>query len=188
MKCPTKQTLECQRVISPVSYQLSFLIHTQKLWKRKNENVHILSSGKPGPYMNSSSRCVKDRLTRFHCSTSAVRCRQFMAISRSVFQSGGGGKWCVHATSHTSISTLNTRSHSWSPTSSATNSGSVNYKNSLHVFFISHIRVPYSVSGLTRQCIVCFVKINRFICYKKLFFPSSAANWLCRFQLIGSRL
>lgn len=46
----------------------------------------------------------------------------------------------------------------------------------------------YSVSGLTRQCIAYFVKINRFICYKKLFFPSSASNWLCRFWLVGSQL
>lgn len=41
-----------------------------------------------------------------------------MAISRNVFHNDGEGKQRTQATSHTSIKTLNTRSHNSSPTSS----------------------------------------------------------------------
>jgi len=81
-------------------------------------NSHIFNSGKEDPYRNSRSRAVSARLTRFHCSMRATRCRQFMHVSLKVFQRGGDGKHRAHASNHTSNSTLSTRSHSWSPTSS----------------------------------------------------------------------
>lgn len=90
----------------------------KKIMKRKEFCLHILSSGNVGPYKNSSNRAVKARFTRFHCSMSAIRCLNNKHDSCSVFHKDGDGKFRTHAMSHTSNKTLNTRSHSWSLTSS----------------------------------------------------------------------
>lgn len=86
--------------------------------RRTRKFLHIFSSGNDGPYKNSSKRAVNARLTRFHCSISAMRCLSSKHDSCSVFQSDGDGKLRTHAMSHTSKRTLNTRSQSWSLTSS----------------------------------------------------------------------
>lgn len=93
-----------------------------KNFKKKIEDEknykHILSSGNVGPYKNSSKRAVNARFTRFHCSIKAIRCLSNRQDSCNVFHSDGDGKFRTHAMSQTSNKTLNTRSQSWSLTSS----------------------------------------------------------------------
>jgi hypothetical protein len=52
----------------------------------------IFNSGNDGPYIKAKTFDVRTRLTRFHCSIRATRCRQFMQHSLKVFQRGGEGK------------------------------------------------------------------------------------------------
>lgn len=91
--------------------------------RRRIKNVPIFNSGKLGPYVNSNKRAVRAKFTRFHCSISDMRWRNSAHDSCNVFHSDGDGKQRTQAISHTSNSTLNTRSHSWSPTSSLTVGG-----------------------------------------------------------------
>lgn len=89
-------------------------------------SLRIFKSGNDGPYVNSKRRAVNAKLTRFHCSTRAIRCLSNEHDSWSVFQSDGDGKHRTHANSQTSNKTLSTRSHSWSPTSSLMVGGASN--------------------------------------------------------------